>query len=248
MIDIKFKTHPYSQNNEDSIIESLLNKCNMNIEEMFVVDVGAYDGYEYSNIIKLIEQGSAGLLIEPCEYGGECEGKFSTLKTLSEKFNKVSVKKAAVIPKELSQELVDYVCDDILKMEHRCDSSINDRVEVYDINEILNEFNVPYDFDILNIDTDRFDHEIWNNLESYRPKIVIIETNSNISGQVPSIETLEDGTHFNSANKNKIPDMYGSDSGTWSRESSNWLAEKKGYVEVAYTGNVIYLRKENNYD
>ena len=234
----------YSQNGEDQILEDIISRLNLEVKNMFVVDIGAYDGYQYSNVIKLIEQGCSGLLIEPCEYGGGCEPKFSELKNLPDKFENVCVKKAAVVPEEFTDVIVEDLQSDILECEKRC-TETTDITYTCNINEILEQSNVPEDFDILNIDTDRFDHEIWNNLEGYRPKIVIMETNSNLTGYVPPIEELQNGSWFTSADLDKVSEhtnMYGILSGTWSKDSSRWLATKKGYVEMAYTGNIIYVR------
>ena len=46
------------------------------------------------------------------------------------------------------------------------------------LDNILRSKKIPIDFDILSIDIDSFDLEIWESLRNYSPKIVIIEINS----------------------------------------------------------------------
>ena len=46
------------------------------------------------------------------------------------------------------------------------------------LDNILKKTSIPVDFEILSIDIDSFDLEVWETLSSYNPKIVIIEINS----------------------------------------------------------------------
>jgi hypothetical protein len=43
------------------------------------------------------------------------------------------------------------------------------------LDHILARTPIPQDFDVASIDTDTYDYEIWENLKTYRPKIVIME-------------------------------------------------------------------------
>ena len=45
------------------------------------------------------------------------------------------------------------------------------------INSILNENNVPVDFDLLSIDIDGNDYWVWNAIERYTPRVVVVEYN-----------------------------------------------------------------------
>lgn len=44
----------------------------------------------------------------------------------------------------------------------------------------LSKTSIPFDFDFLSIDVDGNDYHIWNSVEKYRPKLVIIEINPTI--------------------------------------------------------------------
>ncbi len=42
------------------------------------------------------------------------------------------------------------------------------------LDKILSNFDVPIDFDILSIDIDSYDLEVWRSLKNFKPKIVVI--------------------------------------------------------------------------
>lgn len=94
------------------------------------------------------------------------------------------------------------------------------------LDQILLENNFPINFDVLSIDIDGYDLEIWENLKNYFPKIVIIEINSSI---LPGIyqthcpEKKQQGNSFSSILS---------------------LANKNGYSLIAHTGNLIFLKND----
>ena len=48
------------------------------------------------------------------------------------------------------------------------------------LDNILKTTDIPLDFDILSIDIDSYDYQVWKSLQIYKPKIIIIEINSSI--------------------------------------------------------------------
>jgi len=94
------------------------------------------------------------------------------------------------------------------------------------LDNLLNKTNIPIDFDILSIDIDGFDYHVWNSLEIYKPKIVIIEIHSGI---YPDVEN-----HIHS------PGLY---DGTSFLPTYN-LGIKKGYKFVLHTGNMFFVRND----
>jgi hypothetical protein len=56
------------------------------------------------------------------------------------------------------------------------------------LDKILLKTVLPYDFDILSIDIDGNDYQIWESLEFYRPKVVVIESNHTFGYNIEFIQ------------------------------------------------------------
>jgi hypothetical protein len=101
-----------------------------------------------------------------------------------------------------------------------------DKTDHNSLDNILSRTDIPYDFELLSIDIDGFDYQVWKSLEKYQPKIVIIEINSSVN---PSNEThihnpgLYEGTGFQPTLK---------------------LGIEKGYKFVLHTGNMFFVRND----
>ena len=94
------------------------------------------------------------------------------------------------------------------------------------LDNILKKTDIPKDFEVLSIDIDSFDYDVWKNLKDYKPKIVIIEINSSVNTDNPLyIHT---------------PNTY---QGTGFRAMYN-LGVKKGYTFALHTGNMIFVRSD----
>lgn len=92
------------------------------------------------------------------------------------------------------------------------------------LDNILAKTALPHDFEILSIDIDGDDYFVWESLNNYKPKIVIIEVNSEY---LPNIKTTS----------------------TKNNEGSSFLStvilgKKKGYFPVYHTGNIFFVRKD----
>lgn len=92
---------------------------------------------------------------------------------------------------------------------------------------ILKDFKIPRDFDILSIDIDSFDLEIWLSLNEYIPKIIIIEINS---AYPPGIIKWHS-------------DKYRNSSGNSFSATLN-VGIDKGYSLICHCGNMIFLRND----
>jgi FkbM family methyltransferase len=187
----------------------------LDINTLQLVDVGAYDGYTYSNFKNLIDQGASAILIEPCLITENCEPKFSKLKELSKQNPKIKSVNALVKVKnnELNNSSYNY----LNQFHKKCE--INDwNPERKTLDEILNNYKIK-NYDILNIDIDSYDHVVWEE-HTINPKIVIIEINSGLN-----------------------PEQIGNTNGC-SFLDSILLAKKKGYSCVCHTGNMFYVRDD----
>lgn len=91
------------------------------------------------------------------------------------------------------------------------------------LDNILMKTPIPFDFDILSIDIDSYDYQVWKGFENYKPKVVVIEINSGIE---PTIQThIHDENHQGTSFLPMIR-----------------LGFEKGYTLVAHTGNLIFVR------
>lgn len=92
------------------------------------------------------------------------------------------------------------------------------------VDDILGTTSMPKDFDILSIDIDSCDYQIWASIKEYMPKIVIIEVNSSLPPPVRYV--------------------HGGDTSGSSFMAVADLAKEKGYTVVCHTGNVICVRSD----
>jgi predicted O-methyltransferase YrrM len=96
------------------------------------------------------------------------------------------------------------------------------------LDRILGETDLPEDFDMLSIDIDSCDYHVWQSLENYRPKLVIIEFNPTIPVDIPYVQPPD--FTVNQGNGVKAIDD---------------LAQEKGYRTVCIQGgNLIAVRED----
>jgi hypothetical protein len=105
---------------------------------------------------------------------------------------------------------------------------VNKLVKAHDgygesLDSILVKTKIPPNFDILSIDVDSNDLDIWESLNNYFPKIVVIEINSSILPGIITRHSKTSGSSF-SATLN--------------------VASNKGYSLVCHTGNLIFVKNE----
>ena len=95
------------------------------------------------------------------------------------------------------------------------------------LDNILKSTNIPKDFEVLSIDVDSFDLEIWESMKEYSPKIVIIEINSSYP---PGIVKWH-SNNFKNSNGNSF-------------SATLQVAKNKGYKLAIHTGNMIFVRED----
>ena len=94
------------------------------------------------------------------------------------------------------------------------------------LDKILEENNFPINFDLLSIDIDSNDLEVWQNCIKYKPKIIIIEINSNLAPDIIQVHNNKLGLIGNSF------------------RSTLEVSQKKGYTPITHIGNLILLKNE----
>lgn len=92
------------------------------------------------------------------------------------------------------------------------------------LTNLLATHDVPTEFDVLSIDVDGPDYQLWRSLDGYHPKVVVIEVNSYLAPPVQQVHS---------------PLALGS-----SLASMAALGTQKGYTVVAHTGNAVFVRSD----
>jgi hypothetical protein len=93
------------------------------------------------------------------------------------------------------------------------------------LDSLLAKTPVPQTFELLSIDIDSYDWQVWNALERYSPRIVIIESNSAIP---PGISQIHNPPACYGASFTALVD----------------LGRSKGYQLVCHTGNCFFVRDD----
>ena len=92
------------------------------------------------------------------------------------------------------------------------------------LNSILSKTPIPLDFAVLSIDIDSYDCDVWESLQDYKPRIVVIEINSAVPpGIIWRHSAKTEGNTFTATLNVGI---------------------KKGYTLVCHTGNLIFVRND----
>lgn len=98
---------------------------------------------------------------------------------------------------------------------------------------ILEESEIPRNFDLLSIDVDGADHDIWVGLKNYRPRVVVIEVNSQFFPR--GWDTERDGKGYKGCQAGE---------GYTSISLMVDTAKAKGYELAFHTGNCIFVLRE----
>ena len=92
------------------------------------------------------------------------------------------------------------------------------------LDALLAGTSISQEFELLSIDIDGLDYQVWEALVNYRPSVVIIEINSSIPPGIPVVHALGgDGSSFS---------------------ATLMLGLSKGYRLVAHTGNMFFVRDD----
>ena len=93
---------------------------------------------------------------------------------------------------------------------------------------ILSETPIPYEFELLSIDIDGNDYHVWKAISKYRPKIIVIEFNPTIPTHIRFVQQPDPSTHQGASLLSLVE-----------------LGKEKGYELVSVLSfNAFFVRKE----
>jgi len=157
-----YRSTKYSQHGEDGILAFLCGR--LGIEQGWCCEFGAGDGTDCSNTLALIEQGWHGLLIEPDM------GFRDPLFALADRFPTLAI-------------LMAYIDDGTVTSRYG-ELVSREGVRIALLDTLLQEAGFPAHFDVLSIDTEGNHAAIWATLQTFRPRIVVIEIDSGYVGNL----------------------------------------------------------------
>ncbi len=113
------------------------------------------------------------------------------------------------------------------------------------LDQILSKAQVPKIFDLLLIDVDSIDYQIWESVNEYKPLLAVIEFNETYGPNLKRIHNIELNKWSARRNKHSVEEYVGSSSIAGSSlRSINELSKSKGYMLLTYTRNNAFFIKE----
>ena len=155
-----------------------------------------------------------------CEFGAWDGKKFSNTFSLVENgWSAVYIEENEVRFDDLIQTSKSYpkVIPICAKVDHK-------KFSTNSLDNILKKTPLQKNFDILSIDIDSYDLEVWESMQNYEPKIVIIEINS-------AYRVGLKRRHSDHGNRNSFT-------------STLEVAAEKNYKLVCHTGNLIFVQED----
>lgn len=129
----------------------------------------------------------------------------------------------------------------LLEGSNRADGQLvkRERVDAENIESLFERYGVPREFDLLSIDIDGNDYWVWNAINAYSPRVVIVEYNVFFLAETAKTIAYDAGHEWDK-------ERYGLYHGA-SLAAFEKLARKKGY-ELVYTEpyypNAIFVRSD----
>lgn len=205
-----FRSNLHSQNGEDGVIAELVKRMNLVVDgDFWCVEFGAWDGVHLSNTFALVQNGGASAVY--IEGDGQ---KFDELTKTASRFPSIIPVKSFVIGSWNGRD----------SLVTPAFTGPVDSDAIATLDEILKKTKIPREYDLLSIDIDSFDLEVWEAHDEYSAKIVVIEINSSVPPGV--LQWHGPGRSGNSFS------------------STLSVAERKGYSLVCHTGNLIFVKTD----
>lgn len=158
-----------------------------NIDVGYFVEVGAYDGVSWSNTLCLAEVGWKGIYIEPITHHiNMCKANHSK--------HDVIIEQCAIGPLEETKMIycaggLSTLDDEVRNVHEILYNQVNlqkETINIVPLNKILRKHNAPKNFEVLVVDTEGFEKEVFDSFsfDEYRPKMLIVELNDVHGGYI----------------------------------------------------------------
>lgn len=163
----KYKKKIYSQWGEEGIIIEIFRRLNIDINNKYVCEFGAWDGIKYSNTFLLVEKFNCKAV-----YIEGDTNKYKELLKTSHRYNNI-------IPVNKYVSTNSQMLNNLEKSNNHL--NIDNSSNTLDkLDNILKNYNIPTNFLILSIDIDGYDYQVWESVVDFKPILVIIEIGSGI--------------------------------------------------------------------
>lgn len=145
----------------------------------YFVEVGAYDGKTFSNTYGLSLLGWHGLYIEPVPHlMNQCKINHAFNKFIKYFERPISNEYKINVPFFVG-DWASTLCQEVVNVNPHLNKSRFFNIDVYPLDMVFERLEVPYDFDLLVIDTEGNDRKVLEGftIHKYQPKLVIVEYN-----------------------------------------------------------------------
>jgi FkbM family methyltransferase len=197
----------YAQHGEDLLVERLLGQVDS------FIDIGANDGVLFSNTYKFAKMGARGLCFEPSDV------TYRKLR-LNHLFHpKVKCFRQAVSDRSGRLPFVENGYESVLSHIGSCENgSITQTVQATTFSEILNRNHRFRKMDLLSVDVEGHEQEVFASLgEAIQARIIIVETDKSDPKELLELPALREHRprYYNGVNlilshhseKNKLNDL-----------------------------------------
>jgi hypothetical protein len=164
-----------------------------------------------------------------CEFGASDGMSYcNTRKLREEGWEGVLIEGDPEYLERLRENLKEYKNIEILNEFISCEQGST-------LDEILSRTKLKADFDFISIDIDGNDIWVWESMEKYSPKVVMVEYNPNYDSN-SSLSIKYDKDH-----RHQLDSYYSATAGAYKK-----LADKKGYKLVGFTDglNLVFCKNE----
>ncbi len=150
-----------------------------NIDLGFFVEVGAYDGKSWSNTSFLADIGWSGIYIEPItRFSEECKKNHINNNVIIENCAVGNIEGELIIHEGGCLSTLSSDVKQINQNNNQNTIYIDEvKCNTYRLDTILKKHNVEKQFEILVVDTEGYEYEVFRSFSfnDYRPKMIIVE-------------------------------------------------------------------------